>query len=317
MSASEQLTVRSPAFWSTGLVVRAAICVAALVLAFSNPYFSTAANLQNLVRNSGFFLIFALAQMLPIVVRGLDLSQGGLVAFTSVAAAMLSPVTGTPGAFAICLAFSLIFGFVQGGLVGLLGLSAFVVTLGGGSALTGAALLLSNGQTIYEVPDDFRVLGWTDPLGLPLVALTATALLAAAWIILSGTSAGRRVYATGSNPKAAIVIGVPTRITTLACYCASALLTTLGGLFLSSRITSGSPVIGGDIALQSIAATVVGGVSLLGGRGHPAGVALGAIALATIANLLNLYNISSYWQPVLFGAVIVVAVSFDRLRLSR
>lgn len=305
-----------PAALRPSHAVLAAMVLGATLAALLNPYFLSWTNLENLSRNAGIMALFALAQMFPILVRGLDLSQGGQIAFTSVAAALLAPEVGVPAAFGLSLAMALVVGALQGALVGYFGLSAFVVTLGGGSILAGAALLLSNGQTIYQVPDDFKVLGWTSVFGVPLVALAALLAVVLAWLVLQRLAVGRMIYATGSNPDAAFVIGVPTRLVTLITLTASSAITCLGALFVSSRITSGSPVIGADTALQAIAATVVGGVSLFGGRGHPVGVALGAIALATLANLLNLYNISSYWQAVLFGLLVVLAVVFDRIRTS-
>jgi ribose transport system permease protein len=292
----------------------AAIFMLALVPAVMSPYFGTAANLQNLSRNAGFFALFAVAQMLPILVRGLDLSQGGLVAVISVVSALAAPQYGVPAAFTLALLLSVAVGCFHGLLIGGFGLSAFVVTLGTGSALSGAALLLSNGQTIYDVPPGYEVLGWSDPLGFPLIAWFSLILTGALTLLLRNTALGRMVYATGSNPEAALVLGIRTKLITGGCYVVSAPLTACGGLFLSSRITSGSPVIGSEIALQSIAAAVLGGVSLFGGRGQAVSVVLGAIALAMLANLLNLYNISSYWQAVMFGLIIVIAASFDRLR---
>ena len=298
-------------------IVAAGLIAAAILPALMSPYFATAVNLQNLSRNGGFFVLFAIAQMLPILVRGLDLSQGGLVALVSVVSAMAAPALGVPLSFATCLGLGLLVGAAQGLLIGGLGLSAFVVTLGMGSALSGAALLLSGGQTIYDVPAGYAVLGWTDLLGIPLIALFSLAVVAAAWWLLAKTAMGRMVYASGSNPAAAEVLGIRTRAVTAGCYLVSSALTAIGGLFLSSRITSGSPVVGSEIALQSIAAAVVGGVSLFGGRGRPAAVMLGALGLAMLANLLNLYNISSYWQAVLFGLIIILAAAFDRLRSVR
>ena len=286
----------------------------AIVLAFANPYFLSGNNLENLARNSGFFVIFALAQMFTILVRGLDLSQGGLVALLSVLAALLSAQLGWPLAFAICVLVGGIYGFFQGLLIGSFGLSAFVVTLGGGSVLSGAALLISKGQTIFEVPVGYEFLGWTSVIGIPLVGLTAVAILLAIAGLFKFTSLGREIYAIGSNPNAAYVIGIPVKFVTVLCYTVCSMLTAIGAIYLSSRITSGSPIIGSDTALQSIAACVVGGVSLFGGRGSATGVFLGALTLAVLANLLNLYNISSYWQAVLFGLVIITAIVVDRLR---
>ena len=296
-----------------GLLILFAV---ALAFALANPYFLKPENLQNLARNAGFFSIFALAQMLSILVRGLDLSQGGMVGLTSVLAALLAGSIGWPGAFVVCLIFGIMFGLIQGVLIGRFGLSAFVVTLGGGSVLAGAALLISKGQTIYEVPDGYDSLGWSSLIGVPLVFVIAIALLLIIGGLLRYTSIGREIYATGSNPDAAYIIGIPVQRITILCYVLCSALTVIGALILSSRITSGSPVVGGDTALQSIAAAVVGGVSLFGGKGRAAGVFAGAIVLATLANLLNLYNVSSYWQSVLFGLVIIAAVVFDKLRLS-
>ena len=293
--------------WTRALIAAISIVVVCMV----QPRFISLENLTNVVRQFGFISIFALAQMLPILVRGLDLSQGPLIAFSSVVFAMLSQKLGVAPAMLFTVFAAALVGLINGTLAGLLRVSPFVATMGIGSILGGAALILSNGQPVFEVPASFSALAWISILGFPIVAIVAVLLLAVFWFVLEHMVAGRFVYAVGSNARAAELCGIPVQPTILICYVVSSSLTSIGAILLASRIASGNPTLGLDQTLQSIAAVVIGGVSLFGGRGSVIGVALGALFLATLANALNLMNVTSYLQQVVIGLTIIVAVLFD------
>lgn len=297
---------------SWGLLITALGIV--LIIGSIQPRFLSATNLENISRQSSFLLIFALAQMLPVMTRGLDLSQGGVVAVTGVLFALAANIFGIPAALVIAVIVGTSIGWLNGFLVASLRVSPFVVTLGVGSIATGAALIMSNGQPIFAVPDGFSQLGNASIGPLPVSFLIGLVVWAGIWSLFKFTVPGRFLIATGSSPDAALLSGVPVQRMQLTAYMASGMLTALGACLLASRINTGHPTVGADTALQAVAAVVVGGVSLYGGRGSALGVGLAAIFLGMLANALNLLNISAYTQTVMIGAAIIFAVLLDQAR---
>ena len=149
-----------------------------------------------------------------------------------------------------------------------------------------------------------------------MVFMIAFSIFLLQWIMLTKLLIGRWIYAAGSNPSAALLSGIPVPKILVSVYAISGTLTAIGACLLSSRINTGHPTVGADTALEAVAAVVIGGVSLLGGRGNVWGVLLGALFLGVLANALNLLNISSYVQTVIVGCTIIIAVALDRMRIS-
>jgi len=287
---------------------------AASVVAIIQPLFFTAENLTNVSRQATPLMIFAIAQMVPILTKGLDLSQGGVVVATSVSFALLAQNFGTGLAMILAVAVGLLAGMVNGLLIAGFGISPFVVTFGVGSVLQGLALVAANGQPISSVPGDFSAPFYSHLLRIPaplIVAIVAAVLL---WFVLTKMLIGRRIIAVGSNERAAFLSGIPVRATLVIAYAIAGGMTSVGAVLLSSRISCGHPTAGSDTALQAVAAAVIGGVSLYGGRGSVLGAVLGGVFLTLIANALNLLNVSSFLQLVTAGTIIIVAVVADRLR---
>ena len=295
------------------LLPTAALATIAAIV-WLQPRFLSGENLINVLRQTSFLAIFALAQMVPILTRGLDLSQGGVVTITSVCFAIAANIVGTELGAVFGLIVGLSAGFLSGFLTAIVGISPFVATLGVGFALQGLALILSNGQPVFDVPSNFGYIGYGILFGIPIPVLVAITVFVFAQVVLRMTVPGRFIYAVGSNSQAATLSGIPVKIVIVLTYVLSGFLTGLGSLLLSSRISSGHPTAGTDTALQAIAAVVIGGVSLFGGRGSPIGVLLGALYLGILGNALNLLNISSYVQQVVVGTAIILAVTLDRFR---
>lgn len=271
-------------------------------------------NLANVSRQIGFLAILGIAQMFPILTRGLDLSQGGMLGLISVLFAISAFQFGVGFAAVLSVLFAGICGSASGFLVAYAGVSPFVATLGLGSIFLGGALIISKGQPVFEVPAGFAVLGWTDIAGVPVVFVVCLTIVALVSAALHMTVPGRYLYATGSNERAAQLSGIPTKIVLVSAYAAAGTISGVASLFLSSRINSGHPTAWTDYGLQAIAAAVIGGVSLFGGRGTAVGVLLGAALLGFIANVMTLLNISSYWQLVVVGLAVIIAVALDRIR---
>jgi ribose/xylose/arabinose/galactoside ABC-type transport system permease subunit len=290
------------------------VLVSALALIYIQPLFLTPENILNILRQGAFLLMFALGQMIPTITRGLDLSQGGIVTSVSVTFAILAREYGTAAGACGGLLLGAAAGVINGFLVAILRISPFAATLGVGFALRGLALIASNGQPVSDVPESFTYLGWKTIGAVPMPLIIACATLVVTQVILAKTLGGRYIYAIGSSERAAALAGMPVKVVLLFAYTACGVLTAAGSLLVSSRISSGHPTAGSDTALQAIAAVVIGGVSLLGGKGSALGVAVGALYLAFLSNALNLLQISSYVQQVVIGCAIVIAVIIDRLR---
>jgi ribose transport system permease protein len=287
---------------------------AASAVAVIQPLFFTIENLTNVARQATPLMIFAMAQMVPILTKGLDLSQGGVVVATSVSYALLAQSFGTGLAIILALAVGLLAGALNGALIAGFGISPFVVTFGVGSILQGLALVAANGQPISAVPANFSAPFYSHLLGIPSPLMVSIAAAFLLWFVLEKMLIGRRIIAVGSNERAAFLSGIPVRMTLVIAYAIAGGMTSIGAVLLSSRISSGHPTAGSDTALQAVAAAVIGGVSLYGGRGSVLGALLGAVFLSLIANALNLLNVSSFLQLVAAGTIIIVAVVADRLR---
>ena len=297
-----------------GLAVSGLAVLVACGIALIQPLFFSAENLANVLRQSVPLVIFALAQTIPLVTRGLDLSQGGIIVATSVAYALLAGQMGSTAAVLPALTVGLATGCVSGALIAWLEISPFVVTLGIGSVLQGLALVAADGQPVSNVPADFSALYYGSVAGLPLPVALAILLVAVSVVLLDHTVLGRRIRAVGSNPRAAFLSGIPVRPTLLVAYGIAGLGTSFGAVLLSARISSGHPTAGSGMALQAVAAAVIGGVSLFGGRGTMLGATAGAILLTFVSNALNILNVSSFLQLVAVGLIIIVAAVVDRAR---
>lgn len=303
--------------------------VAAIVFtALMEPRFLNRLNLMNVMRNFSFLLIPSLAQMLVMTAGGFDLSVGAVVAITSVVtAAVMLTVSGLlPGmevavilvALAAVVGVGALVGAINGGLVAAFSLSPFMVTLAMMSILMGVALYFTQGIPIYGVVDTFvSHIGRGQILGLPMVLWIALAVLALCVVMQRFTTLGRHIYAVGSDARSAHLSGVAVRRTLIMAYALAGMLAALTGFLMTSRLGSGQANIAGTLALETIAAAVIGGVSLRGGVGRAELVALAALFLAVVANAMNLLQIDSKYQTLVLGAVLIVALAIERLVLRR
>lgn len=300
--------------------------VAALVVfTLASAQFLTAQNIVNVARQSVYLVLVSLGQMIVLLTGGFDLSVGTTVALTSVVSAMimLSAMTIVPdsvgliiaaGCFA-AVAVALLIGLINGTGVAVFGVSPFIMTLGVQSVGAGIALFLTGGVPVTGFPHAFGdTLGFGRIFGVPVTVAIAIVAIAVITIFLYGTRFGRHLYAVGGNVKAAKLSGINTTATLLIAYAASGLFASIDGLLLTARVESGEANLGGTIALQSIAACVIGGVSLRGGIGRVESVVLGAFFIVLIQNGMDLMQIGSYMQMVLLGVLLIVAVIVDQVR---
>ncbi|MGE4326368.1 MAG: ABC transporter permease [Pseudodonghicola sp.] len=287
--------------------------------------FLTGQNLVNVARQSVYLVLVSLGQMLVLISGGFDLSVGTAIALTSVvsASAMVFFAGIFPDAIWLAILLGAFAGFAAALLVGMVNgigvayfdVSPFIMTLGVSSVGAGLALFLTGGVPVSGLPFEFAdTFGFGRLWGIPVPVLIAVICIAVMWVFMSRTRLGTQIYAVGGNIKAAHLSAINTRRTLMLAYMVCALIASLTGLLLTARVESGEANLGGTIALESIAACVIAGVSLRGGIGRVENVVLGAFFIVLVQNGMNLAQVSSYMQMVLLGVLLILAVIFDQLR---
>ncbi|MGH7076326.1 MAG: ABC transporter permease [Stellaceae bacterium] len=293
------------------------------LFSIDQPRFLTLNNLVNVGVQSSYLVIVALAQTLVIITAGFDLSVGATIALTSIVTALSMIASGLPPWFGIAcgavaaLAVGFVVGAINGVFVALTRISPLIVTLGMLTAVQGVALLISSGMSIYGMPPAYgRIFALGHVLGIPVPIAAAIFVLVVVHTLLFHARAGRYIYAIGSNIRAARVSGISVRFYLWLAYSLAGLLTGFAGFLLTARVGSGEPSLGTNLPLMSIAAAVLGGVSLRGGQGTALGPALGAVFIVMVTNGMDLNGIGSYTQLVILGAVLVFAALIDMLHVS-
>ena len=292
------------------------IVVMLLIVAFfayRSARFATPDNLLTILIAAAPFALIALGQTLVILTGGIDLSVGSVIAVSAMAAAWTAKNVGDNPVYPLAAAVlvGLLAGCVNGFVVSRLNVPPFIATLGMLTLASGAAYVIGNGAPINGLPDSYGmwantgVGGFTIPVILMIIAIIAFAF------IMRRTSYGLRVYAIGGNRLAAEIAGVRSKSILFSVYAISGLLAGLSGLMLSSRVITGAPNLGQGYELDAIAAVVIGGASLMGGRGTVWGTAIGLLLIQTINNGLDLLLVPAYWQNVIKGIIIVAAVAVD------
>jgi ribose transport system permease protein len=290
--------------------------------AYRWPNFLKADNLLNIANQIAVVAILAAGMTLVIIAGGIDLSVGSLIALSAVLGTLLirryagAEQATAAGMAACCLAAVLACGAIgaaSGAVVTAFAVPPFIVTLGVMLMASGAAFLLADGGSVYELPDSFVWLGrGADLAGIPNAVVLTVILYVVVHLVLTRTAFGRYVYAVGGNPEAARLAGVRVPAVIVLVFALNGLLAGLGGVVMASQLKSGSPTYGQVYELYVIAAVVVGGTSLAGGEGNVLGTLLGALLIAVIQNGMNLTGVESYTQRVVLGAIIVGAVLLDR-----
>jgi ribose transport system permease protein len=289
----------------------------ALLVVFSalSPHFLSQGNITNVLIQSSTNATIAAGMTFVILSGNIDLSVGSVLALSSVLGATFMA---DGGPIVIGVGIMLLGGIIAGGINGFtvsyLGFPAFIVTLATMWLFRGLAYVFTNGQAVTGLPKDFRILATGEVAGIPFIVLVMIAVYAVCYFLLSRTTFGRQVYAVGDNKEAARLSGVNVKRVVAAVFVICGLLAALGGVVLSSRLFSGQPIAGITFELSAIAAVVIGGTSLSGGKGGILGTLVGAIFIATLINGLVILNVSSFWQQVIMGLVVLAAVGIDQYR---
>lgn len=289
------------------------ILLVGLGLTLTTDTFLSVANLTNVARQVSINGILAVGVTFVLLTAGVDLSLGSVVALSGVACATFAHPGEHPVfvPIAVGLLTGAACGLVNGVLVTRGGVAPFIVTLGMMTIARGVALIVSGGRPVANMSDELTALAG-DFLGLPIPVLCFAGVALAAWFFLRDFRLGRHIYAVGGNENAARAAGVPVERVKLFAYGLCGLLTGLAGVVLAARITTGQPNAGQAYELDAIAAVVIGGTSLAGGVGTITGTLLGVLLIGVINNGLDLLGVSSYYQAVIKGVIIVGAVWLDR-----
>jgi len=283
-----------------------------LTLWVATPHFLTVSNLLNVLEQTAINAIVAVGMTFVIISGGIDLSVGSVLAVSGIAlGSALQAGAAVPVAIALALAVGLACGLVNGVLVTFGRLPPFIATLGMMSVARGAALMLAEGRPISGFDDGFRMLATGRVLMMPAPVIIAGLIYAVAHFVLGHTVFGRATYAIGGNEEAARLSGVHVRYHKTAIYGVAGLMSAAAAVILTARLNSAQPTAGTMYELDAIAATVIGGTSLLGGEGTIMGALIGALIMGVLRNGLNLLNVSSFFQQVVIGVVIIGAVLVD------
>lgn len=289
-----------------------------IVLAATAPNFLTESNFSNMMRQVSVAAIIATGVLCTIVIAGIDLSVGSVAAFTGVLAAqLLSSGYGIPVSVALALVAGLVIGLINALAIGVLRIPAFIVTLAGLQVYRGLALLVSGGSTVGGLPPEIKAFARGTVLGIPNLFVTMLVVGVAVHVLLRYTRTGRYLYAAGSNAEAARRQGISILRLTIIAYGISSGLATIASILLVSRLGVASPSMANAYELQAIAAAVVGGASLFGGRGTVLGAVVGAVLFTTMSNGAVLLGIDPFWEMVVEGLLIALVVFLDDLQKRR
>lgn len=288
------------------------ILVIVIVMSFASPAFLKSQNIINIIRQVSINGIIAVGMTFVILTGGIDLSVGSVVAITSViCGSMLQMDVPWFLACLLGLGVSVLFGLFNGYMISYIGFQPFIATLASMTIGRGIALAYSNGKPYPVKNEAFLAIGQGYLFGIPIPIILLIIVVVVGLIVLKMTTFGRYIFAIGGNKNAAKLSGVRTRRIEMSVYVISAICASIVGMILSARISSGQPTAGEGYELDAIAATAIGGTSMNGGLGSLQGTILGFLLLGLMTNSMNLLNINSFWQQIVKGCLIILAVFLD------
>lgn len=315
-----QFLDRHDQWWTVGVLVLIVLIFGALA-----PHFFSKAEWDATSEYAVEYLLLALGQTFVIATAGIDLSDGAVLGFSAMAASVLmASLLGAHTSTAVVFVVGIVVGVAAGAAVGLLNgvlitklkLTPFIITLGTLGIATGATYLLNGGNQVVNLPPQLTYLGSTMLFGgwLPVIVLITAVFTALMWLLLRRTRFGMRTYAIGSNEVAARRAGISVDRHLIMVYVLSGALAGVAGLLVTARFTIATPVAGANDELDAIAAVVIGGASLFGGRGTILGTIVGTFVISILVTGLVLMNVQPFWQEVAVGVVLIAAVYLDQVR---
>ena len=293
------------------LIVLIAVVV---ILSIAQPVFLTKDNILNVLRQVSITGYIAIGMLMVIITSGIDLSAGVMVGLTAAIGADFAH-PGQPWFMGVIVALAMgaLFGLIAGLLIAFLNLPPFIATLGTKLIINGVALIYTDGHPTTDLAEGFLKIGGGSFIGVPIPVWILIVCLIIGYFLLNHTCYGRYLYAIGGNENSAKLAGVPVRLTKVVVYVLSGVFAGLSGIVLASRVAAGSPVAGLNYEMDAITIVVIGGCSLAGGSGTIPGAILGMLLIGVVTNGMNLLNISSYWQLLVKGVIILIAVIMDTM----
>lgn len=282
-----------------------------------NPVFMSSSNLFNILKNTGYSLITVVGMSLVLITGGLDLSVGSVLALGGIITGLACKAE-LPVWMAIVLAIvvGIVVGLTNGLVIVKAGIPPLIVTLGTQYICRGLVSAITQGVPIYPLPDSLKAIDKIRVAGVPMVVIFALMMVAIGYFVLSRTPFGRAIYALGGNEEAARISGINIQKTRILVYIITSILAVLSGVFITSRLGSAEAAAGSGFEMTVICGAVIGGVSSFGGVGSILGAAIGAFFMEVLTNSLTLMKISVYWQNVVVGVVLVLAVMLDQYKRS-
>ncbi len=307
------------------VVIFVALCI---LMSIVSPAFRTMRNVTNVIRQVSIIGIVSMGVTFAIITGGIDLSSGSMIALISVVVASLSQNSVNPDqplsfvvpivvGIAVALLLGFLLGSVNGSLLAFGKIPPFIATLGMMTAARGAAALFTGGRPVGDLKDSFTFIGTGRLIGIPIPIWIYIAMGILAHILLSRTKFGRHVFAIGGNEQAARICGINVEKTLVKVYAFAGLLTAVSAILLTARTSAGNPTYGVSYELDAIASTVIGGTSLSGGVGSIPFCVVGALIIGVLNNSMDLLSVNAYWQQIVKGVIIVVAVLIDARKQRR
>lgn len=281
------------------------------------PNFVSGDNIIAILMQASIIGILAIGQTYVLITGGIDLSIGSIVAVSAVSAGLLTQVVPAPLAIVGGILVGAIAGLINGLLITLTGITAFVITLGTMSIYSGLALIITGGRAVYDIPGPYKNILSGKLAGIPNVIVIVAILVTAGALSLRYTKFGEYLIAVGGNYETARLAGIKVRTTTAMSYVISGASAGLVGAILVARLGAADPTVGADLLLTAIAATVMGGTKLIGGEGSVPGALIGAILIAALTAGLTALNVQAFYQQVAVGAAIIIALLIDNLTKRR
>lgn len=316
---SEKITQSKLKLFAAGRrseVMMASVLIIMLVaLSFISPVFLTVRNVTNILSQISFIAILSLGQTFVMLTGGIDLSVGSVLGISSMVGVIVMKSTGSVALGIIVMLFAgLVVGLINGVLVAKFDIPAFVVTLGMMQACRSGDYLISGGHAVNKLPDAYRALAGSEIFtGFRVYYIFIIILYFMIHWVLSNTKLGRNTYAIGSNTAAARLAGINTSLYRMLPYIISGILAAVGGIIMAARFGAVDPNYGTDYEMSTLAAVVIGGTAMTGGKGTILGTAIGVIFMGVLSNGLDITGVSPYWQGVATGIVLILALLIERL----
>ncbi|MDR2097825.1 MAG: ABC transporter permease [Spirochaetaceae bacterium] len=295
------------------LTIAFILLILIIIAAAVSPNFLTAYNLQSVIRDLSFVMIITIGQSCLLILGELDLSVGKIASLSGVIGGILMLHGHTPPyiALAVSLLCGIFLGVINGLLITKLRLNAMIVTIATQGVFAGITLVITKGRAIVGIPQTIHYLGRGMIFGIPIPFVIACVFLTVILFVMRKTPFGRYIYAIGNNKDAAKILGINVDAVRITVYAMMGFFCAAAGLLMIARLGNSQPAIGDVWVMNSIAASVIGGVALTGGVGSPLGAVLGACILSIIQNMIVLFNVNTYWQTAVSGIVVLIAISID------